>query len=93
MQGFLPGEVEAEDGLGELVLLQHSLQHGGCPSHCQRGVGHSQDPIKIRIVERLRWLVLTEPELLVCDRDALDLEGKEMPDQPVRLGNPSSGWV
>lgn len=32
---FLPREVEAEDGLGELVLLQHALQRGGCPSHRQ----------------------------------------------------------
>ena len=85
---FLPREVEAEDGLGELVLLQHALQRGGRPSHRQRGVGHSQDPIKIGIVERLRWLVLAEPKLLVCDRDALHLEGKGTPGQPACLDKP-----
>lgn len=84
----LPREVEAEDGLGELVLLQHALQRGGHPSHHQRGVGHSQDPIKIGIVERLGWLIPAEPELLICDRDALDLEGKGTPGQPARLGKP-----
>lgn len=85
---FLPREVEAEDGLGELVLLQHALQHGGQPSHRQRGVGHSQDPIKLGVVERLGRLVLAQPEILVSDRDALDLEGKGVPGQPACSGKP-----
>lgn len=85
---FLPREVEAEDGLGELVLLQHALQCGGRPSHRQRGVGHSQDPIEVGIVERLGWLVLAEPELLFSDRDGLDLEGEGTPGQPAPLGKP-----
>lgn len=90
----LPRQVDAEDGLGELVLLQQALQHGGHPSRLQRGVAHPQDPVKIGVVERLGWLVLAEPKLLVCDRDVLDLEGKETPGQPVRLGRreqPSGG--
>ena len=46
-QVFLPREVEAEDGLGELVLLQHALHDCWAIPHCHVGVGHSQDPIKV----------------------------------------------
>lgn len=83
-EGFrvLPGEVEAEDGLGELVLLQHALQRGGRPSHGQRGVSHAHDPVELGIVEGLGGLVLAQPELLVFDLDALDLEGNGVPRQP-----------
>lgn len=53
----LPRKVEAEDGLFELVLLQHALQWGGSPSSCKRRVSHPHDPIKLGIVERLGGLL------------------------------------
>lgn len=76
-QMFLPRKVEAEDGLGELALLQQALHHRWVIPHSQTGVGHSQDPIKVWVVEGVTGFILTEAKLLVLDDNVLDLSWTE----------------
>lgn len=72
-RGSSPREVEAEDGLGELALLQHALHDRRGAAHRHVGVGHPQDPIEVRVVEGAVGLILTQAELLVIDDDVLNL--------------------
>ena len=68
-----PREVEAEDGAGELALLHHAFHDCWAIPHCQVGVGHSQDTIKVCIVEGVARFNLTQTKLLVMDDDVLNL--------------------
>ena len=79
-QGCSPRKVEAEDGLGELVLLHHALRDCWSIPHCQVGVGHSQDAIKVCIVEGVVGFNLTQTKLLVIDDDVLNLGQAERKD-------------
>lgn len=73
-QEFLPREVEAEEGLGQLVPLQHVLcECWGAPDH-QAGVGHLHNPIKVWIVERVTGLILTQAKFMVINDNVLTPE-------------------
>lgn len=70
---LLPREIKAEDGLSELALLQHALHDCWGISYSHVGIGHSQDPIKVWIVEGVIRLILTQTKLLVIDDNVLNL--------------------
>lgn len=73
-QVFLPRGGEAEERLGQLVLLQHVLHDCWAAPHRQAGVGHFHNPIKVWIVERVAGLILTQAKLVFINDNVLSLE-------------------
>lgn len=72
-----PRVIEAEDGFGELVLLQHVLQQRVVTADANARVSHAQNPIEVQVVKGSAGLIQAQAELLVPDDDVLNLEGEE----------------
>lgn len=72
-----PRVIEAEDGFGELVLLQHVLHQRVETADGNARVSHAQNPIEFQVVKGAAGLIQAQTELLVPDDNVLDLEGEE----------------
>lgn len=72
-----PRVIEAEDGFGELPLLQHVLHQSVVTADANARVSHAQNPIEVQVVKGSAGLIQAQAKLLVPDDDVLDLEEEE----------------